>query len=140
MQEATARKPLYQIVLESSVIATCVAGLLTTVVGGYLLDLAKTNSRELQREREKQAALIENQLDVLESLNSVLAESSSIVRARRSKTGRRSLRASRPMTRLPARFWPALIAMCSVFVFISPTRISATSWRLTSPATLSAIT
>lgn len=74
MNERENRKPLYQAILESSVIATCLAGFLTTVIGGYLLDRAKENSAELERAREKQEALITNQLQVLEELNSVLAE------------------------------------------------------------------
>jgi hypothetical protein len=74
MSESTSRKPLLQTVLHSSVIATALAGLFTTVVGGYLLDRSKANSMELERERSKQEALITNQLQVLETLNKVLAE------------------------------------------------------------------
>src|SRR4051812_9482598 len=74
MSEITSRKPLLQTILHSSVIATALAGLFTTVVGGYLLDRSKANSMELDRERSKQEALITNQLQVLETLNKVLAE------------------------------------------------------------------
>jgi hypothetical protein len=74
MSEPAPRKPLLQTILHSSVIATSLAGLLTTVIGGYLLDLSKANSMELDREREKQQALITNQLQVLEALNGILAD------------------------------------------------------------------
>lgn len=74
MGSSEATKPWYRVFLESSVIATCLAGLITTVVGGYLLDLAKENTLAVEREREKQSALIANQLQVLEALNSMLAE------------------------------------------------------------------
>ena len=74
MSDTTNRKPLLQTILHSSVIATALAGLFTTVVGGYLLDRSKANSMELDRERSKQEALITNQLQVLETLNKVLAE------------------------------------------------------------------
>lgn len=34
MGESEATKPWYRVLLESSVVATCLAGLITTVVGG----------------------------------------------------------------------------------------------------------
>jgi hypothetical protein len=74
MADPAPRKPLRDLLLESSVIATCLAGLLTTVIGGYLLDRSKANALDLQREREKQQAIIVNQLEVLESLNSLLTD------------------------------------------------------------------
>lgn len=39
-----------------------------------MLDLAKENSLAIEREREKQSALVTNQLQVLEALNTMLAE------------------------------------------------------------------
>lgn len=74
MSAGETTKPWYRVFLESSVIATCLAGLITTVVGGYLLELAKDNALAIDREREKQSALIANQLQVLEALNTMLAE------------------------------------------------------------------
>ena len=74
MSDTPTRRSLLQTILQSSVIATALAGLFTTVVGGYLLDRSRDNSLELDRERAKQEALITNQLNVLESLNKVLAE------------------------------------------------------------------
>ena len=72
--QLTYRKPLLQTILQSSVMATALAGLFTTVVGGYLLDRSKANSLEIDRARSNQEALVTNQLQVLETLNKVLAE------------------------------------------------------------------
>ena len=74
MSEPAPCKSLLQTILHSSVIATALAGLFTTVIGGYLLDRSRDNSLELERERTKQEALVTNQLQVLETLNKVLAE------------------------------------------------------------------
>lgn len=74
MSEIERKKSIYEVILGSSLIATCVAGLLSTFIGGYLLDLSKQNTLEIEREREKREALILNQLDVLERFNIVLAD------------------------------------------------------------------
>lgn len=74
MPEQTREKSPLELLLGSTVVAAIVTAILGTLITNYILQRLKENSLEVQRIRQREQALVDRQLEVLERLDAVVED------------------------------------------------------------------